>query len=133
VSNRKQWVVELIAKMANIPYGVAEGVVDRLMEEGVLHLGYGNADVDIVVEAFTDTFGTTKVTRQDRWAASRLLKAQGGNAQSIAGVIRLLGANMGERYAPVVGSVAQLETKWVSVINFLRNLSTDSSEVIPNE
>lgn len=130
MSSRKQWVVEIVTQVLGNEVN-AKMVVDRLMEEGVLHLGHGNADIDIVVEQFQETFGTTKVTRQDRWAANRLVTKYG--SQSVAGVIKLLGQNMTERYAPVVGSITQLEAKWVSVMNFLRNLSTDSSEVIPNE
>lgn len=131
MSRNKTWVVELIARSANIPYGVAESVVDRLMEEGLLHLGYGDADIDKVVEQFQETFGTTKVTRQDRWAANRLVSKHG--SQAVCGVVKLLGLNMTERYAPVVGSIVQLETKWVSVINFLRGLGSKESEVIVNE
>lgn len=130
MSSRKQWVVEIVTGVIGDKVS-AEMVVDRLMEEGVLHLGHGNADIDIVVEQFQETFGTTKVSRYDRWAANRLVAKYG--SQTVAGVIKLLGQSMGEKYAPVVGSIVQLETKWVSVMNFLRNLRTDDSEVIPNE
>lgn len=116
--NRKQWVIELIAKQAQIPYGVAESVVDRLTEEGVLHLGHGNADIDIVVEQFQEIFGTTKVSRYDRWAANRLVAKYG--TQSVVGILQLLGKYQQERYAPVVNSLAQLEEKMPSVLNFLR-------------
>jgi hypothetical protein len=104
----------------------AEMIVDRLMEEGLLNLGYGNADVENIVVTFTDTFGTTKVSKQDRFAAHRLAQKYG--SQAVCGIIRLLAEKSTEKYSPVVGSVAQLESKWVNVLNFLR--TTDSDEVI---
>lgn len=124
-SNRKQWVVELIAGVANVTNGVAESVVDRLMEEGLLHLGYGDKDIDMVVTKFTDTFGTTKVSRQDRWAANRLVQKYG--SQAVCGIVDLLAKNSTEKFAPVVNSVAQLEEKMPSVLNFLRNIKGDET------
>lgn len=119
MSSRKTWVVELIAQIVK-DTPTAEIVVDRLMEEGLLHLGYGNADVDMVVQKFTDTFGTTKVSKYDRFAAQRLVAKYSG--QAVCGIVDLLAQNSTEKYAPVVGSIAQLETKWVSVLHFLRSL-----------
>jgi hypothetical protein len=124
--SKRVWVVELIAKTADIPYGVAESVVDRLMEEGLLSLGYGDKDVDAIVVTFADTFGTTKTSRQDRFAAHRLAKEHG--SQAVVGIIRLLAQHSTEKFAPVVNSVAQLEDKMPSVLNFLRK--TGDSEVI---
>lgn len=127
----RAWVVDTIAGI--IPGSkservqTAEMIVDRLMEEGVLHLGYGDADIDKVVNSFTDAFGTTKVTRQDRWAASRLVKRH--DTKAVVGIVRLLAENSTAKYAPVVGSIAQLETKWVAVLNFLRNTSKDNEEI----
>lgn len=125
--SKRDWVVGLIANMLNTnpttAVQEAEMIVDRLMEEGLLHLGYGDADIDIVVETFTDTFGTTKVSKPDRWAANRLVKKYG--SQSVVGIIRLLGQGSTEKFAPVVNSVADLETKWVSVLNFLRKQKGD--------
>lgn len=124
--SRKTWVVEVVASVVgDIP--TAEMVVERLMEEGVLHLGYGDAEIDIVVQKFTDTFGTTKVSKADRWAANRLVKKYG--SQAVCGIVDLLAKNSTRKYAPVIGSIAQLEEKWVSVLNFLRNINSDE-EVI---
>jgi hypothetical protein len=117
--NRRDWVVQLVTQIVK-DQPTAEMVVDRLTEEGLLHLGYGNADVDNIVVAFSDTFGTTKVSRADRFSAHRLARKYG--SQSVVGIIKLLAEHNTERYAPVVGSIAQLETKWVSVLHFLRNL-----------
>jgi hypothetical protein len=124
--SRKAWVVDLVTTIVS-DRPTAEMVVDRLMEEGVLVLGYGDADVDKIVEKFADTFGTTKVSKYDRFAANRLAKKYG--SQAVCGIVDLLAANGKEKYAPVVGSVAQLEEKWVSVLNFVRN-HKDGDEVI---
>jgi hypothetical protein len=115
---KRAWVVEIVQSVTRCDVPTAEMLVERLTEEGVLHLGYGDADIDRVVDKFTETFGTTKVSKQDRWAANRLVKRYG--AQSVVGIVSLLGQMSTERYAPVVNSVADLETKWVSVLNFLR-------------
>lgn len=129
MSNRKTWVVELVTGVVGDKL-TAEMVVDRLMEEGVLHLGYGDADIDKVVEQFKTTFGTTKVSKQDRWAANRLIAKYG--SQPICGIVVLLGQYQDVKYAPVVGSIAQLETKWVSVLNFVRKAKQEENDVIRN-
>lgn len=126
MDKRIVWVVELISQIVK-DKPTAEMVVERLMEEGLLHLGRGNADVDIIVDTFTDVFGTTKVSRTDRWAAHRLGSKYG--AQAVVGIMRLLASKANEQYAPVVGSVAQLETKWVSVLHFLREKGIDNDEI----
>jgi hypothetical protein len=126
MANKKVWVVELITQIIGDKIK-AEIVVDRLMEEGLLVLGYGDADIDKVVEAFKMTFGTTKVTKYDRFAANRLVKNYG--SQSVCGIIGLLAKRSTEAYAPVVGSIAQLETKWVSVLHFLRQAEPDDERI----
>ena len=121
------WVVDLISQVVR-DRPTAEMVVERLMEEGVLNLSYGDADINRVVTTFTDTFGTTKVSKADRFAANRLVRKYG--AQSVVGIVQLLAQNSTQKFAPVVGSVSQLEQKWVSVLNFLRNMQQDNDEVI---
>lgn len=118
----RAWVVELVATITQ-DKPTAEMVVDRLIEEGVLHLGYGNADIDRVVSNFTETFGTTKTSRSDRWAANRLVSKYG--VESVVVITKMLAENSQEKYAPVVGSITQLESKWISVLRFLRNLKDD--------
>lgn len=113
----RKYITEAVAKI--VGEEKAEQVLDLLSDEGVLHIGYGNADVDIVVKKFTDTFGTTKVSKYDRYATKRLINKYG--RQAIVGIIQLLAENSNEKYAPVVGSITQLEEKIVSVLNFLRN------------
>jgi hypothetical protein len=118
MATKRQWVVELVQQTVSCDVPTAEMLVDRLMEEGLLNLGYGDADIDAVVQKFTDTFGTTKVSKYDRFAARRLTTKYG--RQAVCGIIDLLGSLSTEKYAPVVGSITQLEDKWVSVLNFLR-------------
>jgi hypothetical protein len=126
--SKRDWVVELIAQIVHkAPTGThvqtAELIVDRLMEEGLLHLGHGDAEVDLIVDKFADTFGTTRTSRYDRFAARRLGVKYG--SQAVCGIIQLLGEHRTDKYAPLVGSVTQLEEKWVSVLNFLRKLRRD--------
>lgn len=105
-------------------------VVERLHELGYLQLGYGNSDVDRIVSTFLETFGTTKASKVDRYAASRLAKKYG--AQSVEGVIKLFANLADDEYAPVIGSVAQLEDKWVNVMSFIRKKAKQhqDSEII---
>lgn len=120
--SKKTWVVEIITGVVG-DKTTAEMVVERLMEEGLLNLGYGNADVDAIVVAFSDTFGTTKTSRNDRFAAHRLAQKYG--AQAVVGIVQLLAENNTEKFAPVVNSVSQLEEKMPSVLNFLRNIKEE--------
>ena len=115
--NRRDWAIGVVADIVGDRIK-AEIVVDRLDEEGVLHLGHGDVDVDRVVDKFTDTFGTTKTSKYDRFAAKRLVDKYGTDA--VVGIIGLLSQRSTEKYAPVVNSISQLETKWVSVLSFLR-------------
>jgi hypothetical protein len=123
-SGRRAWVVELVTQIVK-DQPTAEMVVERLQEEGLLVLGYGDKEVDRVIEMFTNTFGTTKVSRYDRFAANRLVEKYG--SQAVVGIIDLLGKNAGEKFAPVTNSVSQLEEKMPSVLNFLRNLKSEET------
>jgi hypothetical protein len=118
MESKRIWVARVIRDVTHCDAPSAEMLIERLMEEGLLTLGFGNSDVDKVVQKFTDTFGTTKVTRQDRYAAHRMATKYG--SQAVVGIIQLLASKNTEKYAPVVGSVAQLEDKFVSVMSFLR-------------
>lgn len=115
---RKDWVVELVAREAGVDKPTAVAVVERLMEEGVLVLGFGDSEVERIVETFSQTFGTTKTSRNDRYAAHRLAQKQ--TAQAVCGIIQILGKLRDERFCPTVGSVTELEEKWVKVENFIR-------------
>lgn len=120
--NRRRWVLEQITGVTG-DSAKSETILKLLEQEGIVHLGFGDAEVDQILEAFKSVFGTTKATRQDRWAAHRL--AQKYSSQAIVGIIRLLGENSRERFAPVVNSVSEMESKMSSVLNFLRKLEKD--------
>lgn len=126
--SKRAWVVELVQQTTRCDVPTAEMLVDRLTEEGLLKLGYGDADVDRVVTAFADAFGTTKVSRMDRFAANRLVRKYG--AQSVVGIVQLLAQRSTEKYAPVVNSVVDLENKFVSVRNFLAKQIQSGEEEI---
>lgn len=119
---QRSWVIEILQTIVG-DKATAEMVVDRLNEEGLLHLGYGDADIDMILEAFSEAFGTTKVTRYDRYAANRIAKKY--SSQAICGIIRLLAESRSQKFAPVVNSVVQLEEKLPSIINFLRDKNTE--------
>ena len=114
---KKEYVTELIANIIK-DKPTAEMVVERLMGEDLLNLGYGNSDIDAVVIQFSETFGNTKTSKFDRFAAKRLTEKYGRD--SIVGIIQMLGKRRDEKFAPMVGSIVQLEQKIVSVMKFLR-------------
>lgn len=89
---------------------------------------YGNPDVNTIVDTFKERFGTTKTSKNDRFAAKRLAAKHG--ADNVARVIIALGDSVGDTYAPSVNSVQQLEEKWVSVGKFLNNKSSDNMVVL---
>lgn len=123
--NRRDYIIEVVNSIVgNKPQ--AEIIVERLEQEQVLSLGYGDADVDAIIAKFTSDFGTTKTTRQDRFAAHRLAAKYGSRA--VVGILDLLVQHSSEKYAPVPRSVADVETKWVSILNFLRTV--DGEETI---
>lgn len=84
---------------------------------------YGNPDINTIVEAFKQAFGTTSASRFDRFAAKRLADKHG--AENIVTVINALSSRAGAKFAPSVNSVSELEKKWVSVGKFLNNESND--------
>lgn len=114
--NRK-WLLELLVS-TGVSQQQAEIIADRLQEENILHLGYGDKDVDDIVDTFRDAFGTTKTTKQDRFAADRLAKAHG--AKAVTAIIRMLAQRSSEPYVPVVNNVSELEKKLQSILHFLR-------------
>lgn len=126
MSSRRNFALEIIEKVVG-DRPTAEMVLERLQDEGFIHLGHGNVEIDQVTEAFQEAFGSTKVTRYDRYAANRLVQKHG--AASIIGIIKLYASMQDDRYAPSVGSVQQLEDKWVSVLGYIRKKG-QQSEVI---
>lgn len=85
---------------------------------------YGNPDVNAIVDAFKEAFGTTKTSQYDRYAAKRM--ATKHTSEAVVKVIQALSANGGEPFVPIVNSVQELEKKWVSVGNFLTEKSSNA-------
>lgn len=121
--SKRQYLIEQIDHLIKNK-ATSEMVIDRLIDEGVLHIGYGNADVDKILEAFSRTFGTTKASKYDRFSASRLATKYG--AQAVIGIVTLLGQGE-DKFKPVVNSVSQLEEKMPSVLNYLRNIKGEET------
>lgn len=121
--NRKDYLFEAIDQIVKDKIKT-QMVFDRLMEEGALSVGYGNAEVDQILTKFSDVFGTTKASRYDRYSANRLASKYG--VQAICGIMALLGENSTEPYAPIVNNVKEMEDKMPSILNFLRKLDKGS-------
>lgn len=117
-----KYVLDLITEIVGDDIK-AKMVFDRLTEEGLLHVGFGDPEVDTIVKCFSDTFGTTKTSKADRYAARRLGSKYG--SQAICGIITLMSKHAEEKYAPITNSVVELENKIVSVLKFLRSMKGD--------
>lgn len=124
--SKRDWVVDLLVKVVK-DKPTANMVLDVLIDAGVLNLDYGDQDIGRIVTAYTETFGTTKVTKYDRFAAQRLAKRYG--VQVVYQIILLLGKQRDEPYAPVIASISDLESKWVNVMNFLRKTNQDEGVI----
>lgn len=124
--SKLQYVIDTITQITGDAVS-AKLIVERLMEEGLLNVGYGDKDVDRIIELFKATYITTGSSRYDRFAAARMAKTHG--VESVCGIIAMLAKNHDQKFCPVVNSVAELEKKWVSVLSFLRNLK-DNSDII---
>lgn len=90
-------------------------------------MGYGDTEVDQILEKFKDTFGNTRSTRQDRFAAHRLAHKYG--PQAVLGIIKLLGDLQDLKYCPRPRNVADMEDKWVSILGFLRKQGKGTEEI----
>lgn len=84
-----------------------------------------NPDVQEIINAFQDCFGTTSASKYDRFAASRLAKKYG--AKNIVGIIRLLSQHRSDKYTPVVNSVRQIEQKWVNIGSFFNRVKSEEA------
>lgn len=84
---------------------------------------YGNHDVNTIINTFTKAFGTTKSTKWDRFAASRMAKKHG--AELISGAMQALAQHSSDKFCPSVNNVSQFEEKLPSIAKFLNNKSAD--------
>lgn len=126
MTKRRDWIVDLLTEITEDKVK-SEAIIEILLAEGVLRLGYGDHDVDAILDCFKAVYGTTKASSQDRWAAHRLADKYGG--QAIVGIIKLLGHNSKEPYCPVVNNISELEKKFVSVMSFLRKLDKEEDVI----
>lgn len=88
---------------------------------------FGNQDINLIVNAFKETFDTTNVTKFDRWAAKRLAEKHG--APQIVRIIQALGQVSGDKYSPSVNSVRQIEEKWVTIASYFKKKIGESVTV----
>jgi predicted DNA-binding protein YlxM (UPF0122 family) len=78
-------------------------------------------NIQSIVDAFSEAFGTTKSSKWDRFAAKRLhVKYQ---APEVVKLINALANATGDKFAPSVNNVAQLEEKLPQVVKFLQTKS----------
>ena len=124
---RKQEAIDIVASYVLGDRPTAEAIIERLQDDGLLHLGYGDVAVDKIVGTFKEQFGTSVITKPDRASAHRLANTH--TEQAVVTVIEMLASLRDEKYAPTVGSVRKLDEKWVNVIGFLRRQG-QQSEVI---
>lgn len=96
-------------------------LLEALNTTDMKKITYGNPDINKIVETFSDCFGTTKVSKFDRFAAKRL--AAKHSADAIVKVITALASLRGDKFCPNVNSVQHLEEKLPSVMNFLKQQS----------
>jgi hypothetical protein len=102
-------------------------VVYKLMEEGIIKSSnFGDSEVNDVAKAFKESFGVTKVSRYDRFACLRLIKAYG--TENVIFTIKQLSQRSGERFAPTVNNISDLETKWLGVMRFLSDATQEVGE-----
>lgn len=123
---RRDYIVGVVEAVVG-KRAIAEAVVARLESEGLLNVFFGDQDISLICETFKEQFGTTKISRYDRYAAGRLAKRYGG--EQIAGIIKLMASRASEPYAPTVGSVTQLEEKLVNVMKFLKGQAVQEIEL----
>lgn len=119
---KRDWIIEQILILMNKEGSAyteleAERIVIWLEEEGLLNVHFGNEEVSEVIEHFKEVFGTTRTSKWDRFAASRLVKKHG--VPAILKVIDGLSATAGDKYGPSVNNVSQIEEKWPAIIRFL--------------
>lgn len=85
-----------------------------------------NPDVQAIVDAFSESFGNTKTSQYDRFAAKRLADKYGADA--IVKVISSL-ARAADKFAPSVNSVSDLDKKFPQIGRYLTSLN-NGGEII---
>lgn len=95
----------------------ALAIVEALVDAGYIQPKRGNTEVQVIIDCFKRVFGTTSHSRYDRYAASRLANLH--SAPTVCDIIETLGQKRHEQFCPLVGSISELEKKWVAVQRFL--------------
>lgn len=114
---RRDYILEVVNSITADP-AISEAIVERLEQEDLLNLHYGDQDVGKIIEVFKNSFHTTRTSKWDRFAAKRL--ANKHSVEAVCQIIQLLDQRQDYKYVPVINSISQLEDKWVNVIKFLR-------------
>lgn len=83
-----------------------------------------NQDVQEVIDTFKEAFGTTASDSYDRFAAKRLIDKH--TTKTIVTIIKAMSHYGGDKYAPNVNSVRDLEKKFVTVMNFLKRQNSSN-------
>lgn len=119
MERKKQALEVVLSVVGDRP--MAESVLERLQEEGFLHLGYGDRDIDIIVSTFAELFGVTRTTKQDRYAARRLAASDAyGGADGVTGLMKLYKSVSLDKYAPSASSVDEFERKLPAIVTYMR-------------
>lgn len=109
----------LLHNIAPEKLGIApKMIIDQLIADGIISLGYaGDPDVSELVDHFQIAIPSTATIKTDRYAAARLAKRYG--RATVLFIIQGLGKRRGEKFAPVVNNLTQLEQKWPQVERFV--------------
>ena len=102
-------------------------IFTEALKENTAQVEYGNPEINTLLKAFSDTFGTTKTSRFDRYAAKRLITKHG--ADKILTLISELRKMAESKFAPSVNNVSDIETKWVQIIKFLGTQQEENQEI----
>lgn len=113
---REDWIEEKLTELLKEQYS-AKSILLWFESEGLLNVHFGNEEISEVIEHFKETFNTTRTSKWDRFAAGRLVKKHG--VPAILKVIDALAATAGQKFAPSVNNVSQVEEKWPTIIRFL--------------
>jgi len=76
-----------------------------------------NPDIQTVIDAFSESFGTTTSNKYDRFATKRLVDKYG--VDGIVKVIKALRSFNDDQYCPTVNNIRDIEKKWPAVIKFI--------------
>jgi hypothetical protein len=103
---------------------VTASISEALLDQGFISFKANDNETEEICQAFKKSFGTTSVSRYDRYAASRLLTKY--NVKDLIQLIEILANHKDDKYCPVVSSIRQLEEKWIGVRRFIKTLTIEN-------